>query len=127
MLLLDREVSLTTTPLGDGRDGPSKARTASSECHPKRSWRPCFLPVHGKSKKVEGRPPVGVAVARRLKTEAPTLLRVEGQTEFPKPFPKLAPDLLRQAAREAVSRGIVTKDDLTEVKRALRGFGGLAA
>lgn len=40
---------------------------------------------------------------------------------------KLAPDLLRQAAREAVRRGIVTKDDLTEVKRALRGFGGLAA
>jgi predicted transcriptional regulator of viral defense system len=40
---------------------------------------------------------------------------------------KLAPDLLRQAAHEAVSRGLVTKDDLTDVKRALRGFGGLAA
>lgn len=40
---------------------------------------------------------------------------------------KLAPDLLRQAAREAVRRGIVAKDDLSEVKRALRGFGGLAA
>jgi predicted transcriptional regulator of viral defense system len=40
---------------------------------------------------------------------------------------KLAPDLLRQAAREALRRGLVTKDDLTDVKRALRGFGGLAA
>jgi hypothetical protein len=40
---------------------------------------------------------------------------------------ELAPDLLRQAAREALSRGLVTKDDLTEVKRALRGFGGLTA
>jgi predicted transcriptional regulator of viral defense system len=40
---------------------------------------------------------------------------------------KLAPDLLRQAAREAVSRGLVTKDELGDVRRALRGFGGLAA
>ncbi len=40
---------------------------------------------------------------------------------------KLAPDLLRQAAREALRRGLVTKDDLTDVKRALRGVGGLAA
>lgn len=40
---------------------------------------------------------------------------------------KLAPDLLRQAAREAVNRGLVTKDELTDVRRALRRFGGLAA
>ncbi len=40
---------------------------------------------------------------------------------------KLAPDLLRQAAREAVSRGLVTKAELSDVKTALRGFGGLAA
>ena len=39
----------------------------------------------------------------------------------------LEPDLLRQAAHEALSRGLVTKDELAEVKRALRGFGGLAA
>ena len=40
---------------------------------------------------------------------------------------KLAPDLLRQAARQALERGLVTKDQLGDVKRALRGFGGLAA
>jgi predicted transcriptional regulator of viral defense system len=40
---------------------------------------------------------------------------------------KLAPDLLRQAAREALRRGLVARDDMTDVKRALRGFGGLAA
>ena len=40
---------------------------------------------------------------------------------------KLASGLLRQATREAVSRGLVTKDELIDVKRALRGFGGLAA
>jgi predicted transcriptional regulator of viral defense system len=40
---------------------------------------------------------------------------------------KLGPDLLRQAAREALRRGLVTKDELTDVRQALRGFGGLAA
>jgi predicted transcriptional regulator of viral defense system len=40
---------------------------------------------------------------------------------------KLAPDLLRQAAHEALRRGLVAKEDLTDVRQALRGFGGLAA
>lgn len=40
---------------------------------------------------------------------------------------KISPDLLRQAAREAVVRGLVDKRDLGEVRRALRGLGGLAA
>jgi hypothetical protein len=40
---------------------------------------------------------------------------------------KLAPDLLRQAAHEALRRGLVATEDMTDVKRALRGFGGLAA
>lgn len=40
---------------------------------------------------------------------------------------KLAPDILRQAAREALRRGLVKKDELTDVRHALRGFGGLAA
>ena len=40
---------------------------------------------------------------------------------------KIAPDLLRQAARDALARGLVGKRDLGEVRRALRGFGGLAA
>lgn len=40
---------------------------------------------------------------------------------------KLAPEFLRQAAREALRRGLVTKQDLTEIRRSLRGFGGLAA
>jgi hypothetical protein len=39
----------------------------------------------------------------------------------------LSPDLLRQAARQALRRGLVTKADLTEVVRALRPFGGLSA
>jgi predicted transcriptional regulator of viral defense system len=40
---------------------------------------------------------------------------------------KLAPDLLRQAARDALRRGLVRKDELTDVRQALRGFGGLTA
>jgi predicted transcriptional regulator of viral defense system len=40
---------------------------------------------------------------------------------------KLAPELLRQASHEALRRGLVTKSDLADVKRALHGFGGLAA
>ncbi len=40
---------------------------------------------------------------------------------------KLAPDMLRQAAHEALRRGLVKKDELTNVRQALRGFGGLAA
>jgi predicted transcriptional regulator of viral defense system len=40
---------------------------------------------------------------------------------------KIAPQLLRQAAREALDRGLVAKRDLAEVKRSLHGFGGLAA
>jgi len=39
----------------------------------------------------------------------------------------LAPELLRQAAREALRRGLVARSEIGEVKRALRGFGGLAA
>jgi predicted transcriptional regulator of viral defense system len=39
----------------------------------------------------------------------------------------LAPDLLRQAAREALRRGLVAREDVTDVKRALRDFGGFAA
>ena len=35
---------------------------------------------------------------------------------------ELAPDLLRQAAHEALRRGLVTKSELAGVKRALRGF-----
>ncbi len=40
---------------------------------------------------------------------------------------KVAPDLLRQAARDALRRGLVQKDELIEVRLALRGFGGLAS
>jgi predicted transcriptional regulator of viral defense system len=40
---------------------------------------------------------------------------------------KLAPDLLRQAAREALHRRLLGKHELSEVKRSLRNFGGLAA
>lgn len=37
----------------------------------------------------------------------------------------LPPELLRDAAREAVQRGIVDRDDLASVDRALEPFGGL--
>jgi predicted transcriptional regulator of viral defense system len=37
----------------------------------------------------------------------------------------MAPDLLRQAARQALRRGLVTKAELTDVAKALRPFGGL--
>jgi predicted transcriptional regulator of viral defense system len=37
----------------------------------------------------------------------------------------LSPDLLRQAAQQALSRGLVTKVDLEEVETALKPFGGI--
>lgn len=37
----------------------------------------------------------------------------------------LSPDLLRQAARQAIRRGLVTQRELVEVARALAPFGGL--
>ena len=40
---------------------------------------------------------------------------------------KISPELLRQAAHDALARGLVGKRDLGEVRRALRGLGGLAA
>lgn len=40
---------------------------------------------------------------------------------------KLSPDLLRQAARDALARGLIGRHELVEVRRALRGLGGLAA
>jgi len=40
---------------------------------------------------------------------------------------RLSPDLLRQAARDALARGLVGKHELDDVRRALRGLGGLAA
>jgi predicted transcriptional regulator of viral defense system len=39
----------------------------------------------------------------------------------------ISPELLRQAAQQAVRRGLVGKGDLREVERALEPFGGLAA
>lgn len=37
----------------------------------------------------------------------------------------LAPDLLRQAAKQALTRGVVTKADLKNVEKALKPFGGI--
>ena len=37
----------------------------------------------------------------------------------------LSPDLLRQAARQAIRRGLVTKPELGDVEEALKPFGGL--
>jgi hypothetical protein len=37
----------------------------------------------------------------------------------------LAPDLLRQAARQALRRGLATKSELKEVEKALKQFGGI--
>ena len=39
----------------------------------------------------------------------------------------LSPELLRQAAQQALRRGLVTKVELVEVAEALKPFGGLAA
>lgn len=38
----------------------------------------------------------------------------------------LSPELLRQAAQQALRRGLVTRGELTEVETALEPFGGLA-
>jgi predicted transcriptional regulator of viral defense system len=40
---------------------------------------------------------------------------------------QISPDLLRQAAQQALRRGLVTKPDLRDVETALQPFGGLAA
>ena len=37
----------------------------------------------------------------------------------------MSPDLLRQAAQQAIRRGLVTKAELGDVKEALKPFGGL--
>lgn len=37
----------------------------------------------------------------------------------------VAPDLLRQAARQALTRGLVAKSDLKEVEKALKPYGGI--
>jgi predicted transcriptional regulator of viral defense system len=39
----------------------------------------------------------------------------------------LSPDLLRQAAQQALRRGLVTKAELGDVEESLKPFGGLAA
>lgn len=39
----------------------------------------------------------------------------------------LSPELLRQAAQQALRRGLVTKSELDDVEVALKPFGGLAA
>ena len=39
----------------------------------------------------------------------------------------LSPELLRQAAQQALRRGLVTRNELGDVETALRPFGGLAA
>jgi predicted transcriptional regulator of viral defense system len=39
----------------------------------------------------------------------------------------LSPELLRQAARQALRRGLVTKAELAKVEEALKPFGGFAA
>jgi predicted transcriptional regulator of viral defense system len=39
----------------------------------------------------------------------------------------LSPELLRQAAQQALRRGLVTRSDLADVDTALEPFGGLAA
>jgi hypothetical protein len=39
----------------------------------------------------------------------------------------LSPELLRQAAQQALRRGLVAKAELGDVEEALKPFGGLAA
>src|SRR3982751_6176975 len=64
VLLPDRVVSMTSTPLEGGLDCPPEARTPSPECHP---LQPGFrtTPVRRETEEVEGSAPRVVAVARR--------------------------------------------------------------
>jgi hypothetical protein len=39
----------------------------------------------------------------------------------------LSPELLRQAAQQALRRGLTTRGELVDVEHALEPFGGLAA
>jgi hypothetical protein len=40
---------------------------------------------------------------------------------------RIAPDLLRQATQQALRRGLVIKSEISEIEKALKTFGGLAA
>ena len=37
----------------------------------------------------------------------------------------LSPDLLRQATKQALARGLVTKAELADVEKTLKPFGGI--
>jgi hypothetical protein len=81
MLLDDRIVSVTPTPLGGGLDGPPEPRTASSERHPPGIPESRPLPVQRETQEVEGRATSLAPVAGRPKDEATSLLRVESQAK----------------------------------------------
>jgi hypothetical protein len=40
-------------------------------------------------------------------------------------FEGLSPDLLRQATKQALTRGLVTKAELADVEKTLKPFGGI--
>src|SRR5206468_2625743 len=53
VLVLDRQMSMASAPIGDGLDGPSEARTPClAPYHP--SSIPGATPIQGESEKVEG-------------------------------------------------------------------------
>ena len=93
VLLLDRPVSMTSTPIDGGSDGPPKARTTSLERHPPRDPEPHLLPVQREAEKVEGRAAAFAPMSGRLKAEAAGLLRVEDQAERRKPFAEKVPHM----------------------------------
>lgn len=82
-----------------------------------RRWRlPAGLQLHFAEVSAEERTWFGGAPATSVRRTLNDCARVG-----------LVPNLLQQAAREALARGLVTRGELADVEAALRPFGGLAA
>ena len=94
VLLLDLQMSMTSTPVGGGLDSSSEAHTASPECHPPRSPSRA-LPVQREAEKVEGRATPLTPFSGRPKGEATGLLRVEGQAKRLEPLLEHVPHIRR--------------------------------
>ena len=87
VLLLDRHVPVATTPVVDGLERPSQARTPCLAPHlPSTSER--STPVQREPQKIEGRRslPTRLLARRPAEVEQSGLVRVEGQSVAPQPL-----------------------------------------
>ena len=89
VLCLDRMVSMATTPIVDGLNRPSQARTPSLTT-PSPTMLPGTGPIEREPKEIEGRRTSTALLPRRRapKRQKPRLVRVQGQPEAPQPLAK---------------------------------------